>query len=645
MHPRLVLDTQRPGISRKRIFEKVCDQSGSIPPRKKVKRESSKAADDSAERAAEEKMMLLGDLKHDKDFQPRFVSKKIENTDNRFQILVHKEEWKKKQAEMEKTKAAAGTPGAPVSMFNVAEASKPNKATIESIQAQHQAQNLQQAQTQLAGQVHRPPTANGIGPNPAQLASQAAQQGALAAAQAQQNPQPPGAQRRPLPRNASQDQLAQRAQQTQNMQRQLQPTASNAPTPIPMSSSPQVPIQRLPATPRNIPGTPRQPGTPQPQSAQVKHPTPQPNGQAMTPASSQPSPMMKSSSQSDEGQQVNGTRAQFPRGPQGQMLNGGPQARPPAPQLQLPLPIAQFLETIKMLSNGQMNMTYEQFLGLPNPHQVQLIQKVQEYVQRRIAQGQAGNQQTVQGAYAQAFLQQAQRNPAMPIQPGQTMTPDQQRLFAQTRQQLLGGADPELLRQQLAQQGRLPSNEVQAMFQQQLLARQQQPQQQSPQLQQQAQAAAAVPKMPNGNTMTPQQVQIFRARHLQAQAQARVQAQQAAQQNINAPTPVQQFMNAMSPEQRAQFQGLDGASQNQVYSQWVAKQQQMAAHQQQQQQQQQQVQQGTPQLQYNPMAAQNMGATRMPVGPGMMMGQNGQVPTANGVGTTMMRQSTSGGGS
>jgi len=61
-------------MSRKRIFERVCDQSGSIPPRKKVKRESSKAADDSAERAAEEKMMLLGDLKHDKDFQPRFIS-------------------------------------------------------------------------------------------------------------------------------------------------------------------------------------------------------------------------------------------------------------------------------------------------------------------------------------------------------------------------------------------------------------------------------------------------------------------------------------------------------------------------------------------------------------------------------------------
>ena len=73
MHPRLVLDTPRPGMSRKRILERVCDQSGNIPPRKKVKRESSKAADDSAERAAEEKLMLLGDLKHDKDFQPRYI--------------------------------------------------------------------------------------------------------------------------------------------------------------------------------------------------------------------------------------------------------------------------------------------------------------------------------------------------------------------------------------------------------------------------------------------------------------------------------------------------------------------------------------------------------------------------------------------
>src|ERR1700737_5450345 len=70
-HPRLVLDTIHPGVLLKRVFERVCDQSTNIPPRKKVKRESSKALDDSAERAAEEKMMLLGDLKHDKDFQPR----------------------------------------------------------------------------------------------------------------------------------------------------------------------------------------------------------------------------------------------------------------------------------------------------------------------------------------------------------------------------------------------------------------------------------------------------------------------------------------------------------------------------------------------------------------------------------------------
>ena len=76
MHPRLVLDIPQSGMSRKRIFERVFDQSGSIPPRKKIKRESSKAADDYAERAAEEKMMLLGDLKHDKDFQPRFASTK-----------------------------------------------------------------------------------------------------------------------------------------------------------------------------------------------------------------------------------------------------------------------------------------------------------------------------------------------------------------------------------------------------------------------------------------------------------------------------------------------------------------------------------------------------------------------------------------
>ena len=556
-------------------------------------------------------------------------------------------------------------------MFNVTEATKPApKATMDSIQAHHMEQQaqLQRQQVQLGGQVLRPPTANGVGPNPAQLASQAAQQNALAAAQAQQNAQPPGAQRRPLPRVASQE----RAQQTQNMQRQLQPTSSNAPTP--MSSSPQVPIQRLPATPRNMPGTPRQPGTPQPQSAQIKHPTPQPNGQAMTPASSQPSPMLKSSSQSDDAQlqQVNGARGQFPRGPQGQILNGVPQPRPQTQplQVQLPLPIPQFLETIKMLSNGQMNMTYEQFASLATPTQHQLINKVNEALRRNLPQqgNQAGNPQTVQGAYAQAFLQ-AQRSAAMPIQPGQTMTPDQQRLFAQTRQQLLNTPNSDLLRQQLAQPGRLPSNEVQAMYEQQLLARQQQQppqpqqvQQNPPNLQQQAnlvqarqlaalqqQAQAGALKLPNGTPMTAQQVQMFRARHLQAQAQAQARAQQAAaaqqQQTLNAPTPVQQFMNAMSPEQRVQFQAMDGATQNQVYSQWIAKQQQLAASQQQQQQQQQQAHGGTPQLQYNPMAAQNMGATRMPVGPGMMMGQNGQVPTANGVGASMMRQSTSGGGS
>ena len=72
MHPRLVLDKPRPAESRKRIFARVFDSSGSIPPRKKAKRESSRAADDSAERAAEEKMMLLGALKQEKDFQPRY---------------------------------------------------------------------------------------------------------------------------------------------------------------------------------------------------------------------------------------------------------------------------------------------------------------------------------------------------------------------------------------------------------------------------------------------------------------------------------------------------------------------------------------------------------------------------------------------
>ena len=62
-------------MTRKRIFERVFDTAGTgaLPPRKKAKRESSKAADDSAERAAEEKLMLLGDTRHDRDFQPRSI--------------------------------------------------------------------------------------------------------------------------------------------------------------------------------------------------------------------------------------------------------------------------------------------------------------------------------------------------------------------------------------------------------------------------------------------------------------------------------------------------------------------------------------------------------------------------------------------
>ena len=107
MNPRLVLDLPRPGISRKRLFERVYDQVGAVPPRKKVKRESSRAADDSAERAAEEKTMLLGDIKHDKDFQPRFAF--LQNLAQcRFQILVHKEDWKKKKADEENIKPAGG---------------------------------------------------------------------------------------------------------------------------------------------------------------------------------------------------------------------------------------------------------------------------------------------------------------------------------------------------------------------------------------------------------------------------------------------------------------------------------------------------------------------------------------------------------
>jgi hypothetical protein len=296
--------------------------------------------------------------------------------------------------------------------------------------------------------------------------------------------------------------------------------------------------------------------------------------------------------------------------------------------------------------------------------QAQLTARVQDHVQRTLAlqKNGAANQQTVQGAYqqAQTFLQQAQRN-VMPLQPGQGMTPEQQRILAPTKQQFLGGADPELIRQQLAQQGRqMPPNEVQAMLQQQLLARQQQQnaaaqqaqqrqQQPPPQnlaqqrqmgLQQAAAAAAQGLKLPNGQQMTPEQVQLYRARQLQLQA-VRAQQQQSVNNMGGIGLPMQQFLNSLSQENKAQFQSMDGQSQASVFTNWMATRQ--AAHQQQQQQQQQSVQQGVPQLQYNPMAAQNMaGAGRMPVPMvGMAQGQG----TPNGVGgPTMMRQSTSGGG-
>jgi hypothetical protein len=572
----------------------------------------------------------------------------------RFQILVHRDEWNKKKTEEEKTKAANGNQNREFApMLNINEVSemqrvKP-KVTIDSLQAQ----------TQLAAQGRLAPTTNGIaqGPNPAQLA----QQSALAAAfQAQQAQGPPGGQRRlALPRVASQDQLNALAtrQQVNAASRQIQstgPAPSNAPTP--MSSSPQAPISRLPATPRNVPGTPRPPGTPQPQTQKL---TPQPNGQAMTPASSQPSPMLKSVSQSDEGQmqqQINGVRPFTRGGPPQPMMNGGPpQVRPQGQHPSFPIP--QFMELLKTMG---ITISYEQFLNLPPQHQAQLTAKVQEYVQRTLqGQGNPGvNPQTVQGAYQQAqnFLQQAQRNVQM--QPGQAMTPEQQRILAQTKH-FLGGGDPEILRQQ----GRIPPNDVQQMFQQQLLVRSQNPQQalqqQTPQQQaqlhqnfaqarqialaqhqqqQQQQPPQQALKLPNGQPMTQQQVQMFRARQLQAQAQAR-NAQSMS-------LPMAQFMTAMSPEQRARFPTLDSQTQAGLFQNYLANQnslQQPQQLQQLQQQQQQQQQGNGPQLQYNPMAAQNMGgAGRMP---GQMVGMVGQgQPTPNGVnGPAMMRQSTSGG--
>ena len=532
---------------------------------------------------------------------------------------------------------------------------KPKAVTIDTIQAQ--AQQVQARLSQLP---------NGLtpGPNPVQLAQHAAQQNALAQVQAAQaqgvsTPVLPATQRRiPLPRVASQEQISAQAARAQPqpgvMQRQLQPstaTSSNAPTPI--SSSPQVPMQRLPATPRNVPGTPRPPGTPQPPQ---KLPTPQPSAQAMTPASSQPSPMLKSASQAEDAQmqQVNGAR-QFVRGPQGQIMNGVPQARP---SQQLVLPFPQFLEILNKLG---VVLSFEQFQALDPRTKLNLNARVQEVLiqQRMAAQGNAPPN-PVQGAYqqAQSYLQQAQR--VVPLQPGRAMTPEQQRLVAQSKPQFMG-ADPEMIRQQLAQQGRLPPAEVQAVFQQQLLARQQQQaqqqqQQQQPQNppgtpQQNPQAAAMLQRqlamqqnpqvVKNSLTMTPQQVQMYRAKQIQMQQARAAAAQQPQQQHAPQPTNIQgtltnAFMNHLSPEEKDKFKTFDGPRQAQVFQDWLLRQQ---AIQQQQQQQAGQHPQG-PGLQYNPMAAQNMAAAGRLPAQMIVMGQGQGGPNT----PTMMRQSTSGGG-
>jgi hypothetical protein len=136
--------------------------------------------------------------------------------------------------------------------------------------------------------------------------------------------------------------------------------------------------------------------------------------------------------------------------------------------------------------------------------------------------------------------------------------------------------------------------------------------------QQAAQQAAAqgvkLPNLPNGQQMTPQQVQLYRARQIQAQ-QARAQMNQQNPANIGH-LPMQQFLNALTQEQKIHFQSLDGNSQNQLFSNWMQR-------------------QNAPQLQYNPMAAQNMNGRI----PNPMMAQGQGAPNS-----AMMRQSTSGGG-
>jgi hypothetical protein len=329
------------------------------------------------------------------------------------------------------------------------------------------------------------------------------------------------------------------------------------------------------------------------------------------------------------------------------MMNGIPQGMQQQPQSQQSLSITQFMEALK---NNGVNITYEQYLSMSPQNQTALTAKVQEYVQRRLAAQQAnqpGAQQTVQVAYqqAQTFMQQAQRNALH--QPGQTMTPEQQRNFTQARQQVMNaGADSEMLRQQLTSQGRMATErDVQAMFQQQLLARQQAAavaaqngQGQQPRLQQTMSQNLKLQTNQPMTAINAQQVQLYRAQQLRNQAVQRNQALNAQNHSIPNPNmmPVsfQQFMNALSPDQKQQFTALDGQVQAHTFQQWLARQQSHV---------QQIPQQPGPQLQYNPMTAQSMpGTARIS---GQMVGMTQAQGTTNGGGPAMMRQSTSGGGS
>jgi len=585
--------------------------------------------------------------------------------------------------EEEKNKAAA-VPGAKEfgNVLNNTEAVdasqrvKPKPvATMESIQAQH-SQSQAPPQPPPMAQPRLPQVANGIIPRPAptQIAQQLPmQQTQLAATQV---PQGAAARRAALPRPGSHEQLvAQRVQQTPTtISRQLQPTGatpSNAPTPI--SSSPQVPIQRLPATPRNVPGTPHPPGTPQPQPAQK--PTPQANGQVMTPASSQASPMLKSASQSDEQApqppHVNSARPPFPIIGQSHMVNGMVPQQPQRTQLTLPF-VLQILHKI----TGHL-LTPEQWASLDQNQQAHAFAKVQEELRRMQSQNAtaANNPQmrhlaTPTGVpnpgyspqqAAQNFLQAqhaaaaaaaaaaAGRNGLqMPIQP---MTPEQQRLLAQAKQQFLSGtADASQIPGQAP--GGMNADQVRTAYQQTLLARntaaanqggpQQSPNQQAAlqarqlaAMQAQAQAQGLQLKLPAGQPMTAQQAALFRNRTI---------LQQQAARNAQQPQNIHHFMNSLSPAERAQFQNMDPQRQAGIFNSWIhnkAAMLQAQQAQQGQQAQQQQGGQGNPQapLQYNPMAAQSMGMGvpgRVPVG--MAQGQ------VNGVnGPTMMRQSTGGG--